>query len=373
MVCYNPRMCRCWTLLALALWASSALAQADSSLPPPAVHYLDEHPYYDLARYVQGFDLECRWDPFARRVTLSRGRRFLTFLMDEPFVSVDGKVYRLEDPPRFWQGRTLVPAEMLNWPWWREVAAEEAVLFLGAAEPYRVDAIVLDAGHGGSDPGAIGWGGLREKDVTLAFTKLLGAQLERQGLAVYYTREDDRSVSLESRSQLANRSNADLILSIHANAADGRGGANGYEIYTLSDAVDGAGRARAVMQEGRGEWEDNPDFPNKAGQDPTLWDLILTENSRESLDLARLMAGEIRAAGLGEDRGLKTASFHVLWSTDKPALLLELGFLSHADEARRLGDAAFLGKFARAVSRGIVKYKDVYERTFGFTRPQPSA
>ncbi len=363
-------MHRCCTLLAVALWATGAWAQGDPSSPPPSVQYLDERPYYDLARYVQGFELNCLWDPFARRVTLSRGRRSLTFLIDEPFVSVDGNVHRLENPPRFWQGRTMIPAEMLNWSWWREVMAEESVWFGDSAEPFRVDSVVLDAGHGGSDPGAIGWGSLREKDVTLAFTKLLGAQLEQDGLAVYTTREDDRTVSLESRSEMANRSNADLVVSIHANSA-GAESANGFEIFYLSDAVDDTERAISVMNANSGEAQDHPDLPNKAGHDATLWDLILTENRRESLELAGLVQEEIRAAALGEDRGLKTASFHVLWNTDKPALLLELGFLTHPDDARRLTDQAFLGKLSRAVSRGILRYKELYEGTFGFTRPQP--
>lgn len=173
--------------------------------------------------------------------------------------------------------------------------------------------IAIDPGHGGRDPGAVGIGGLRETDIVLDVSLQMADLLRAQGVEVILTRQDEREIDLEPRVSTANRGNADLFVSIHANAISmSRPDVNGVETYFYGSP---AGRA--------------------------LSDVIL-----QSI----LEATNMRS------RGVKEARFYVLRRTAMPATLVEVGFVTGAEDAPRLADPEFRTLIAQAITRGILQY-----------------
>ncbi len=173
--------------------------------------------------------------------------------------------------------------------------------------------VCFDPGHGGSDPGAVGPSGLREKDVTLGVALRVAEHLRRHGAQVKLTREDDRDVSLEERCRISNEFNADVFLSIHCNSATNRD-AHGTETWYCSS--NGLFVARKVQE------------------------ALVQEIGRT-------------------DRGCKSMGFYVLKNTRAPAALTELAFISNLDEEKLLASPDFQEKAARAVAKGVLAYLGV--------------
>lgn len=172
--------------------------------------------------------------------------------------------------------------------------------------------VVIDPGHGGPDPGAVGIGGLQEKGVVLSISTQVAALLEQQGIMAVLTRPDDRDLDLQPRVDLAEQVGADLFVSIHANAIDmSRPEVNGLETYYYSDA---------------------------------------------GLRLARVLHNSMVSMGEQEDRGIRQARFYVLVNTSMPAVLLETGFVTGAEDAALLADPSFRSRMAEAIASGIAQY-----------------
>jgi N-acetylmuramoyl-L-alanine amidase len=220
--------------------------------------------------------------------------------------------------------------------------------------------ITLDPGHGGSETGATGRGGLQEKDVTLEIVRRLAQLLEsRLGVRVLLTRDGDNYLELDERTTIANNNKSDLFLSIHANASPGRN-ASGSEVYYLSYEAsdDDAGRVAAsenVSGSARPRATSDLDF--------ILWDMAQASHLNESARLAELLQDELQA-GRSEDRnrGIKQAPFRVLMGATMPAALIEVGFITNPDEERRLGSSDYQDQLANAIYRAVVKYKDRFDR-----------
>jgi N-acetylmuramoyl-L-alanine amidase len=218
-----------------------------------------------------------------------------------------------------------------------------------------VQTIVLDAGHGGRDPGAIGVGGLREKDVTLRLATALGAKLEAQGFRIVQTRTDDRTIGLEERTAIAESVGGDLFVSLHANAAPRRSVA-GIETYYLDANHERHSLRVAARENGvpRGQVD---------ALQRTVARLRVSEVSLHSRRAADSVHRQV-VAGLGgrygavNDLGVKKGPFYVLFLSNMPAILVEAGFLTNKGEARRLRDAAYLDALAQQISLGLTRYRD---------------
>jgi N-acetylmuramoyl-L-alanine amidase len=229
-------------------------------------------------------------------------------------------------------------------------------------EHWRLDCVVIDAGHGGHDAGAT-YHGVREKDVTLGIARRLGGYVQdRLGVRVVYTRSDDRFVELHRRGQVANQSCGKLFISIHANAA-GSESAHGTETYFL--APHRTASAREVMERENSvvALESNPelyaDFDAEGG---IMRALAFSAYQQESQLLASLIQEQI-GRGVGRtSRGVKQAGFLVLWRASMPAVLVETGFVSNRDEARFLASAEGQDALAGALFRAVRAYKERYER-----------
>lgn len=244
-----------------------------------------------------------------------------------------------------------------------------AALSSGLPAPWLsdFDCIVLDPGHGGRDPGAVGPNGDAEKDRNLEIALLVRdlLALGMPGVEVVMTRDTDTYVSLGERTRFANRTRADLFVSIHCNASTNRG-AGGFETYFLSLARTDDARAVAAMENGVAELYGDPD-PEPGSEDGALsflladiaQNLYLSQSSSLAEMLQRSMSGEWPS---GSDRGVKQAGFYVLRGAWMPSVLLEVAFISNPDEESLLRDLDFRFRTARAIVAGIEAFANTRGR-----------
>jgi N-acetylmuramoyl-L-alanine amidase len=230
----------------------------------------------------------------------------------------------------------------------------------------EVQTVIVDPGHGGSDPGAIGVGGLREKDVTLRLSKLLSAKLRAMGFRVVATRERDRSVSLEERTAIAEASSGDVFVSLHANSAPRRS-VQGIETY-YPDANHERHSLRVAMRE-NGVSRDQLNELQR-----TLAKFRIAEISPYSQRLASLVQRQLARAlpsryGKIQDLGAKKGPFYVLFLSNMPAILIETGFVTNKSDAKRLRNSDYLDSVATQIATGLERYRDSGS-TFAQRNPQ---
>ena len=219
-----------------------------------------------------------------------------------------------------------------------------------------VDRVAIDAGHGGTDPGALGPSGLREKDVTLAVAHKVAPILARLGIQVTLTRDDDRYVTLEERTARANAFGADLFVSIHCNAAETNKTKRGLETYVLDTTTsDMAGRVAAR------EYATSQAASNEVAQ--LLASMRLADQATRSTRFAELLQRS-GLASLGTqygdviDGGVHRAAFYVLVGARMPAALFETGYISNALEEQRLGSADYQQRLADAIANAVKAYRE---------------
>ena len=223
--------------------------------------------------------------------------------------------------------------------------------------------VVVDAGHGGHDPGASGPSGTREKDVNLAVARRLAHRLEDTGAVdVVLTRADDTFVALGERRKIANRADADLFVSIHANAADSPS-AEGFETYYLSTAKT-AQALEVARRENASIRYENPEIDPESLDELNfiLWDLAQNEFFRESSVLAQTVQEELDRRMDLRSRGVKQAPFFVLNGTFMPAILFETAFITNPREEALLNDPSFQTRLVDGLAGSILAYLDRYGR-----------
>ncbi len=221
--------------------------------------------------------------------------------------------------------------------------------------------IAIDAGHGGEDPGAIGHGGIYEKKVVLAIAKKLEALLKREkGFKPYLVRTGDYYIGLRDRTNKARKANADLFISIHADAFNSHR-ASGSSVFALSQSGATSEAARWLADKenasdliggvGGVSLDDKEDL--LAG---VLLDLSMTASLSVSLDLGQMVLNSMGGVSKLHKHKVEQAGFAVLKSPDIPSLLIETGFLSNPGEARKLKTASYQGQMASAIFKGIKRY-----------------
>jgi N-acetylmuramoyl-L-alanine amidase len=215
--------------------------------------------------------------------------------------------------------------------------------------------VVIDAGHGGHDPGAINKeNGKREKDVTLAIAQAIRDQLLRSGrVRVALTRDDDRFLVLQERYGIARKLGADLFISVHADAAE-NAEAHGATVYTLSETASDREAARLAARENKA---DIINGVNLGGQSGDVSSILIDLTQRESLNIsasfARLLQREAAPYVPFRSAYHRFASLMVLKAPDTPSVLFETGYISNADDAAFLSSREGQGKIARGVARAI--------------------
>jgi len=231
-----------------------------------------------------------------------------------------------------------------------------------ATAPLRV--IVLDAGHGGHDPGATGPTGLAEKDLVLDVTRRVAKLVETElGVRILLTRSDDTFVTLRDRTSIANRERADLFVSIHGNAHRQIDSA-GVETYFLSsEATDSGARQAAAVENSVVQLENPAGGRGRADiVKAILWDLAQSEFQAESSRLAEIVQDSMTRSLRIPNRGVKQAGFYVLGGAAMPAILVEIGFVTNPREERRLRESRYRDEIARAILAGLAEYKRYWDQ-----------
>jgi N-acetylmuramoyl-L-alanine amidase len=218
----------------------------------------------------------------------------------------------------------------------------------------KIGRIVVDAGHGGHDSGTLGPGGIEEKDVVLDVALRLGKLLkQRLGADVIYTRDDDTFIPLETRTAIANKAQADLFISVHANSSSDPS-ARGVETYylnftTSADALEVAARENAVSDQSIHQLSD---LVKKI----TLQDKI-SESREFASDVQQTLYSGLEDGNAGlKDRGVKKAPFVVLIGANMPSILAEISFLTNPDDAHELRDPEYRERIAESLYRGVSRY-----------------
>lgn len=214
--------------------------------------------------------------------------------------------------------------------------------------------IVIDPGHGGKDPGARGIRKTEEKDITLKVGLQLRELLSKQsGVRVLMTRDRDAFIELEDRARFANRNEADLFVSIHVNSHPSRS-VKGIEIYHFGEAKDQRALEVAARENG------TPIGNTGVGWEYLVADLLATKKFEESLELAwnakEAMVSQMNGQYAVTDHGVKTAPFYVLRFTSMPSILVEIAYISNADEEDLLRRPAFVRDVAQSLYHGIVSF-----------------
>ena len=224
---------------------------------------------------------------------------------------------------------------------------------------WKLDTIVLDAGHGGKDPGTSGRKGTKEKDIALDIVKRIGMLLEKNTkLKVIYTRREDVFVPLWKRTEMANESNGKMFISIHLNSSPNKT-AYGFETYLLrpgmtEDAIEVAFRENEVIKL---EDRSKDKYKDLSGEKLIMATMAQSIFMKESEELAAMVQEEMGKKVKSKNRGVKQAGFHVLIDATMPNVLIEAGYLTNANEERNLRNSKYRQTIANSIYRAIVKFR----------------
>lgn len=297
----------------------------------------------------QQYSADCRWDGMLEMIVVEYRGLKIQGMVGHPYLIANGINRPLSAPLIFQRGSVLVPVDF-----------EQMMMSLDKKEPSRMSmtdevVFVIDAGHGGKDPGAIGFGGVQEKDLTLDIAKRVSDGFEKAGVKVLMTRTTDTFLTLQERTTLASHPQAGLFISIHANAHKNRS-ARGVEIYysaalNQQDFKDPqrSVNLRKICQQ-----------MNMQKNLPSLKDLV-----EDMLHTSKFVYSSIFSHGLSQafdgtdmlaqTRGSKQARYFVLRNTLIPAVLVEVGFLTNPREARQLKESQYRQKIADMIVKKILE------------------
>lgn len=228
--------------------------------------------------------------------------------------------------------------------------------------------LVIDAGHGGHDAGALGTMS-KEKDINLSVALAFGKYVERNqpDVKVVYTRKTDVFIPLKERANIANRAGADLFISVHTNALPAGKIARGFETYTLGmhrakDNLDVAMRENSVISMEKGYQQTYQGFDPRSSESYIIFEFIQGKNMERSVELARLIQRSVCAGANRPNKGVHQAGFLVLRETSMPGCLIELGFITTPDEEALLNTASRVDDIARGIYQAFAQYKDKYDK-----------
>jgi N-acetylmuramoyl-L-alanine amidase len=335
LVCEKPLSFRAESqspdLLMLKLYAGSVDPAAVRRVRPQGlIERLELQQAPDHARlYVQVDELADRFRTYVR----DEGREIVLVVEEEQVAALPAPV----------------PRGKLN------LALEEDLV--DVTRTIDVRTVVIDPGHGGVEVGREGKQGVMEKDINLAVAQQLAQLLRHQGLEVVLTREDDSQVELERRSEIANQASGDLFISLHCNGWFNES-AHGIETYFLSPAESEWSSSVATVENSAGGDRQDVAF--------IIWELVQNRFISASSDLAETIQGALTHDLGSPDRGVKQAGFRVLVGAQMPAVLVEMGFLSHPGEASRLADSGYQRRLAQALTDAVMLYKERHARSADF-------
>jgi len=316
-------------------------------LEPKVINGVDYVPMSDICE-VFGLTIDPTFYP--ERIVLRSSNETIVLLAFSTRMFVSGKVFMLESAPKFENSMFLLPVSFIG-----KAFGQKAIDTFKNKE-CRIKTIIVDAGHGGHDPGAIGHNGLMEKEVNLdiayKLTQLLNSNLP---VRVFMTRTDDTFVTLSDRAKFANSKGADLFISIHNNAAFADK-MKGSETFFVSVASDPSARAVEVLENSVINLEFKESKIKGTNAQDILQDMAYFEFVRESSLAASCVQKNLVKTLALEDRGVKQALFYVLRMVAMPSILVEVAFLTCLDEEGKLASEDFRQKAAESIYNGVREY-----------------
>ncbi len=313
--------------------------------------------YVSLKSLCELKGIDWQWDNFAQVATLKKDDLQARVLVGASYLLINGRASKIKSVPVFYKGMVVVPLGFREEVISRLIKArpitEKAPSLIGVAP---IGKVVLDAGHGGKDPGAIGRHGLKEKDITLDVAKRLRNELEARGIEVVMSRDSDKFIPLPRRSEIANTSAADLFISIHANANKARR-IQGFEIYCPRELTDSDLAKLSSSRAGDYLFKNLAvDYSSKNVR-AILLDMIYAENHSKSLALAKCISSLTPRELNLKNRGIIGRNFFVLKNTHIPAILIEIGYISNAAEERYLKNSFYRQQLAESIADSLVNFQ----------------
>jgi len=313
--------------------------------------------YYPLIPLCELKGINWQYDTFTRIVNLSLNSHKIILKVGDDLVLVDQRAILLNHPVDIYEGTVVVPAkfkEQVIDALAKEVRGtpKRAAGFLISS---RIKKVIVDAGHGGNDPGALGRTGLREKDVNLDIAKRLAVLLRAEGVNVIMTRSTDRFIPLDTRVQITNNAKADLFVSIHSNANRTRS-LNGFEVYCVAAGLNDSKRVLATAKTASLNLDGASFASQSLNLKAMLWDMLYTYDRAESIQLAKEVCKSVRSSIDVRVIGVKDARYEVLRGARMPAVLVETGFMSNPNEERMLKNGYYRQKIAESILEGVRDY-----------------
>jgi len=338
-------------ILYLATFFGCASAPLRESLP---VYDINGASYYSLSALCSSRNISWEYDTFTKIAVLNKNSHRVNLMVGDNMALVDGSPLYMKHPADIYQGMLVVSSgfkEQVIDTLFRNTYPSENTGWAAS----RIKKVVVDAGHGGNDPGAIGRTGLREKDVNLDIAKRLSKILQSQGIEVILTRSSDRFIPLERRAAIANNSGADLFISVHSNANRVRS-MSGFEVYYVANSVSDSKRAQDTSRSKELNLKNAYIAGNSSDLKNILWDMIYTNSRAESIELSHSICRVMTCNLDSKILGIKGARYEVLREIRMPGVLIETGFLSNLNEENMLKNGYYRQKIAQAVAQGIMEY-----------------
>ena len=323
-----------------------------STIPAYSINGVTYYPLVSLCD-LRGVDIQ--YDTLISTAYLSKDTKRLNLRAGDALVLVNDSPMHLSSPIDIYQGTIVVPKQFKEQVFDILFPQSVSTYRRPAREKVRVCKVVIDAGHGGNDPGAIGKNGLREKDVNLDITRKLRDLLRAEGVNTVLTRSSDKFIPLSTRVNIANKSGADLFISIHSNANRSRS-LCGFEVYYVAPSVSDSRRASMTAKSASLNLKNAVIASSSQDLQAIIWDMIYTNSRAESIELAHSLCKVIDSSVDANILGVKGARFQVLKGVRTPGVLIEVGFVSNLNEERLLRTSAYRQKIAAGILEGLRNY-----------------
>jgi len=287
-------------------------------------------------------------DEVTQAVTLRRGTKEARLLVGSDIALIGHDRIQLRAPLTTFGAAIIVPYDFKE-------KVIDRLLTVAPVAKGRKFKVVLDAGHGGKDPGAIGRSGIFEKKIVLDITKRLKKSLKKRGIEVLLTRSQDKFITLAKRTEIASQANADLFVSIHANTEPSRR-VRGVEVYSAKDLGYKEKREDQRLKNLKIMAAKSGVNRKSAMAAAIVGDMMYhhkrLKSSRLASDVARKLSRDLKTS----NRGARRSGFFVVRNTLMPAILVEVGFLTHYREEKMLKSSSYCQKIANSLADSILQY-----------------
>ena len=330
-----------WTMVCGLFLAGCA--SVSQEVAPSKISYSD---YIELNQFCQKHGFEYNFDTIDDMIMIGSYDRQIRVLLNSTVATYDGSIIYLGKPPVYSKGKILVPRQLDE-----VISSGEMAVFKPS---FTLKTIVIDPGHGGKDPGAVSPLGLYEKDINLIVSKYLKQELEQQGFRVILTRSSDIFLTLDQRTKIAKKHNADLFISVHANANNSRS-VNGAEIYYLSPSrLDSQKRAVKLANS---ENFNGQELPRDVKA--ILWDMVISKNHSLSIETSNILYFTFKKLGFNI-KPPRQAPFYVLRHAYTPSVLVEIGYLTNAQEEKALQKKHYQKQIAQGIALAVSSLNKKY-------------